>query len=620
MVVNRVPATPPTAPWVRLALLILLLVTFGLRAFHLDFQSLWSDEGISLVRSSLPPGTMLAQMPVEHVPGYFLLLHGWMRLVGSHDFALRYLSLLPSVWAVTLIYRLAADLGWPRAGLWAALLLATNGFQVWYAQEARMYSWLLAAGALSALACWRLFTRATGWGTWTVYVLATAATIYLHFFGFLAPLSHTVWAGGWLIWGRSRRVVWRWAAAGVAVALLFAPWGWRTLDLLRFEGWRPPLDPRQVPWLLLHAYSVGETMPDPWGRWLPWLYAGLALMGLAAWLRRARLAGAFLATLLGAAVGMVWLMVVRQPDFHVRYPILISLPLMLLTGGGIAALGGMRRTWGALLPALVGVGLVAANGAALQRLYVDTTLHKPDFRGAAAAINQGVTAADVVLVDGPNPELVFAHYYTGAAPVFDLRDLAGADPAQIEARLAEATQGAVTAWELLYFHTPGPVQHWLAVHGWPAAPSDHNGIRVSQVGLAHAPLPTHALALPFGPALTLTQAGVDGPHAAAGDLVRVTTTWQVQAAPPDYKFSLRLAAPDGSVVIADDYVPVNWFFPTTQWPAGGVVEDRRALSLPRDLPRGRYAITLRLYDPANGIPVETPAGQDVRLAEVDVIP
>jgi hypothetical protein len=29
-------------------------------------------------------------------------------------------------------------------------------------------------------------------------------------------------------------------------------------------------------------------------------------------------------------------------------------------------------------------------------------------------------------------------------------------------------------------------------------------------------------------------------------------------------------------------------------------------------------VTLRLYDPSNGVPVETPAGQDVQLGSVEI--
>jgi hypothetical protein len=71
------------------------------------------------------------------------------------------------------------------------------------------------------------------------------------------------------------------------------------------------------------------------------------------------------------------------------------------------------------------------------------------------------------------------------------------------------------------------------------------------------------------------------------------------------------------VILADDYMPQNWFAPTSQWSLGEVV-DQRALFLPVDLPAGPYQVALRLYDPANGVPVETPAGQDVVLGTVEV--
>jgi hypothetical protein len=612
----------------RLCALLLVLVAFALRAVRLDGQSLWSDEGISLVRSSLPLSDMLAQMPVEHVPGYFLLLKGWIALTGTTDYALRYLSLLPSVWAVALLYRLAADLGSRWIGLLAATLLATNGFQVWYAQELRMYSWLLAAGLLSTLCFWRLLTGSPnrGWGIWTLYVLATTATVYLHFFGFLVPISHAVFAGVWWLRGGGRDGLLRWAGAGVVVAILFLPWAARAWDLLAFEGWRAPLDPMQTPRLLLRAYSVGETMPAPWAAWLPWLYLALAVLGLAAWSRCARAAALFLGLLLATALAVVWLLVVRQPDFHVRYPIFLSVPLLLLAAGGLAGLSpgwwrpGRHSGWDRLVPLLGLAGLVAANGLALHRLYTDANLHKPDFRGAAQTIQAGVQPNDVVLVDGPNPDLVFNHYYDGPAPVHDLRPLEGASTEEVASTLAELTAGKESAWELLYFHTPGPVQVWLATHSWPAAPSDYNGIRVLAYALDTGPLEMRPLDVAVGPALVLAEAGVGGPQAKPGALLRVTTRWQVNAPPPDYKFSLRLQSAGGQVVAADDYAPQGWFAPTSTWTVGAPATDQHALRLPGDLAPGRYAITLRLYDPATGIAVESAAGQDIPLGEIEITP
>ena len=221
MSVSHVPAQPPVSRrrrQDRIILLALLLLATSLRVYHLDFQSLWSDEGISLLRSSLPLGEMLQTMPVEHAPGYFLLLALWLPLAGPSDFALRLLSLWPSVLAVAVAYRWAADMGSRRAGLVAALLLAVNPFQVWYAQEARMYSWLLAAALASTWLLWRLLggrypglAEGTGrpssrwWPIGLGYTVLTAATIYLHHYGFLVPLAHTIYALVSLGWTGDRR-------------------------------------------------------------------------------------------------------------------------------------------------------------------------------------------------------------------------------------------------------------------------------------------------------------------------------------------------------------------------------------------------------------------------------
>jgi hypothetical protein len=103
-----------------------------------------------------------------------------------------------------------------------------------------------------------------------------------------------------------------------------------------------------------------------------------------------------------------------------------------------------------------------------------------------------------------------------------------------------------------------------------------------------------------------------------GDLLRVSTHWQVLAPPPEYKFSLRLQTPAGQVSLAQDYAPHNWFTPTNTWPVGGEIVERRAFLLPPDFAVGRYQVTLRLYEPSTGVVAETPIGQDIVLGVVTV--
>lgn len=614
----------------RSAILLVVLLAFGLRAYHLDFQSLWSDEGLTLLRSAQPLDQLLATMPVEQLPGYFVLVHFWLPWAGDHDYALRFFSLWPSVLVVALVYRLAVDLGERAAGVSAALLLATSAFQLWYAQEARTYSWLIASSLWASWSLWRLLygVASQRWYFTISYTVAMILTVYQHFYAFLVPLAHTVFVLGWLVYRQQWRIFWHWVAAGLITLLCFAPWVARAWQILGFTGWRDPIDPWQIPWRFLTIYTVSESMPAPWQERLPWLYLALLGLGLGVWWRRRPAALLFLLCLTLLPWLAVFGLALRQPDTHERYVLFITAPLLLLAAGGLH-LGGLSkpvqvlayrlaRVGLYLAGGLVLVGLVAANWLALTEYYDNSALQKPNYRAVVEHIKRGAQPGDVILVDGPDPRIVLLHYYKGDLPVHDLRDLAEADFDQVDQRLTELTRGAQRAWEVLYFHTPGRVQFWLATRGWTSPPTEYNGIRVTLYGLADQPLVEQSLQVPFGPALLLDRVSRDPGPLPAGQLVRVSTAWQVLAPPPDLKFSLRLHDSQGNLVEAQDYGPQNWFLPTPSWPVGQTVVDQRAFLLRPDLPAGGYRITLRLYDPSNGTALETPQGQDVMLGEIDV--
>ncbi|MEZ4865286.1 MAG: glycosyltransferase family 39 protein [Caldilineaceae bacterium] len=610
---------------VRGALLLCLLVAFGVRAYHLDFQSFWSDEGISLLRSALPLPELLASMPVEHLPGYFVLLHFWIPLAGQADFALRFFALWPSVLTVAVSYRLATDLADRTTGLVAAALLATNAFQVWYGQELRTYSWLLATSLLATWFFWRMLSRPKEQPVlyWVGYVSAMTLTVYQHYYGFLTPLAHTLFAIGWTLYARDWRFLWRWASAGVITLLCFLPWLPRALQIFGFSGWRDPIDPWQIPWRVLTVYTVSDTMTSVWREWIIWLYLALIVAGLVTWAVRRGRAFFFLGVTVGAPLAIVLGLALRNPDFHERYTISISALLLICVAGAITFLprlargsGGGQRILRLLLSSfatlLIGV-LLAGNLQALQQLYTNTSFHKPDFRGAARMIEAWGEPGDVVLVDGPDPNIVFLHYYGADYPVQDLRFLLTAKSEEVDATLQVLTADAKRVWEVLYFHEPFRVQAWLAQHGWTSPPTDYNGIRLDLYGMADPTLATYPLGIPFGNALVLTAAELPGSPLLPGQLARVSTHWQVVAPPPDYKFSLRLQQVNGEMVQAQDYVPLNWFAPTPSWPVGGEMVERRSFVLPKDLPQGDYQVTLRLYEPATGAVAETPNGQDVLL-------
>lgn len=651
-VTQRPPQTAqgPFSP-TRLVMPAILLLAFALRACGLDAQSLWSDEGISLQRAAQSLPDLLATMPVEHTPGYFVLLHPWLRIAGDSDFALRYLSLLPSVLAVALIAAVARalhksrsrDTSTHRNGGWvatsAALLLATSGFQVWYAQEARMYAWLLALALVAIWAQWQMLEQEPegprqrlGWAA--AYAAATAGVVYLHLYGALLPLAQALFALGWLALRRQVRPFVHWLLAAAAALLLFAPWLPHALGILGFGGWREGGNAGSLPWRYWSAYTAGFALAEPWRGALLALYALLALGGVLYWWRTRAAALLYLLLLLLGPLTAVLLLAVRNPDYHERYTIYLTAPLLLLIAGGLAAFGpqpssstapspARGRAAHRFVPLLLLLLLLAGNGTALVRQQTDPTLQKPDYRAAAARIAAALRPGDVVLVDGPDPDKVFLRYFTAPAPVYAVSHLEEADYAATGAALAPLLEGAERVWEVLYFHPPAAVQVWLATQAWATEATDHNGIRVTLYGLREgengaSSAPDTAGETTFGPALTLEGVEVEPAQPQAGDLLRVSTHWFVNEAAPEYKFSLRLADAGGQQLYSVDYTPQNWFAPTNAWIVGQPASDQRGILLPSDLPPGLYRLTLRLYDPASGAAVTSSAGQDVLLAELRI--
>lgn len=119
----------------------ILLLAFGLRFITLDTRPLWYDDAFSVFLSergigAIVPGTAVDTDP----PGYYVLLSGWMNLVGQTPLAMRMLGVMLSVTTVALVYALGKRGFGTRVGNWAALLVALMPFQIYHAQELRMYA------------------------------------------------------------------------------------------------------------------------------------------------------------------------------------------------------------------------------------------------------------------------------------------------------------------------------------------------------------------------------------------------------------------------------------------------------------------------------------------------
>lgn len=83
---------------------------------------------------------------------------------------------------------------------------------------------------------------------------------------------------------------------------------------------------------------------------------------------------------------------------------------------------------------------------------------------------------------------------------------------------------------------------------------------------------------------------------AAGSPVRLRLVWKVNRTPSvDYKTSLRLVAPDGTLTAQTDALTLHSSYPTTMWRAGEIITDDYEISPKWGMPAGENALLLALY-------------------------
>jgi uncharacterized membrane protein len=310
------------------ALWLILLAGLALRLFRLGADSLWYDETVSaaLAGSALPELIRHTAGDI-HPPLYYILLRGWLILMGyptGHadaagiglEVAAGFFSLFFGVLLICLIYALARRLAGPRAALIAAALAAFSPYHIWYSQEVRMYTLGAVFGVVVTAALVQIANRKSQIANrksqitnrksqianckwWAIYAVAAVAGMYtLYYFAFLLiPLN--LWALARLgIFYRVPRAktdgsrasivcrfadlpfaICRWLPlllANLAAALLYAPW----LPIAFRQATDPPVPPwRSAPAFLasitesVNALALGQSAPG----WV-WPVAVLALV------------------------------------------------------------------------------------------------------------------------------------------------------------------------------------------------------------------------------------------------------------------------------------------------------------------------------------------------------
>jgi mannosyltransferase len=138
---------------------------------------------------------------------------------GASEFMLRLPSALFATATVPLIYALGAELDDRRAGLVAALLIATNATFIEWGQTARSYALFVALATLASV----LFVRGIKRGSAAClagYIASGTASVYAHLFGIFAVPSQ--WLSLFLFRPPRKRII-RLSLCMLAIGVLAVP-------------------------------------------------------------------------------------------------------------------------------------------------------------------------------------------------------------------------------------------------------------------------------------------------------------------------------------------------------------------------------------------------------------
>ena len=123
-----------------------------LRLYKIGSKSLWLDEACSVYLAKLPLFDMLSQIIKTdiHPPLYNLLLHFWI-VPSTSEWYVHLLSALFSIITVWIVFLIGKNLFSAKVGIIACFITSISSYQIYYAQEARLYALITLLCTLSFL-------------------------------------------------------------------------------------------------------------------------------------------------------------------------------------------------------------------------------------------------------------------------------------------------------------------------------------------------------------------------------------------------------------------------------------------------------------------------------------
>ncbi len=452
------------APWL---VVLLTLSGLGLRVLLLDSKGIWLDEAFSVWVAKFNVPEMLQTIVKfdQHPPLYYLLLHYWMAIKGDSVYNIRLLSVLFGAGTIPIIYLIGKRLSNVVVGLGAAVLLAVSPFNIFYAQETRMYTLLAFNVAVASYALVRLLTdprstkpigsqflsylRALRKGgtaepeadkepgdkqngdlygqrrrwppiqdietdlAWVTFIIFSAATLLSHNTAVFFPLATNLFVLGLMLYQRIRKSgplpafqapsVWNWVKAQVGIFILWCPWlpAFIQQSSRVYNEFWLPKPTWDTVVTTLRSF-LNASGPVPFPLVMLALYV-LALCAGLVYFRKKLSMFVFLAVLFATPVVGELLVSLRRPIFMDRTLIWISIPLFLFLAAGVAQ-------FRFRMIVLLTIGIFATYNVFTASDYF-RFYHKEDWNDPAGYVAYNYQKDDLVLFNSTMVQLPFDYYF-----------------------------------------------------------------------------------------------------------------------------------------------------------------------------------------------------------------
>jgi len=604
--------TTRSAPYIAAGIFILL--AFGLRFHAIGSQSLWNDEGNSVVQAERVPSDIIENAARDiHPPGYYLILSLWVKLTGSSEFALRSLSAFAGVLTIALTFAIGRKLYGAWAGAGASLFMALNSFSIYYAQEARMYALLVLWVALGFYCLILLLEKPDKWRVLALG-LVTAGGLYTQYAYALFMIPQGLLAIIW--WLNDRRHRGRsfacYMLANLIGIALFVPWMPTAIGQL--SGWQqtgsgitPASEALSV---LLRWLTIGIT-PGSAAIAIPLLLLAFAFFARTRFPERPRILAAPLWVSTPLTLFM-FLQLARPQNYKFMLPAETGMALWL--AGGLAALWHLSESASTRSPGrqaalrlvsraaalMAGAWLVFILTNHLPAAYSDPQLQRANYRGIVQTITESLRENDAIILDAPNQAEVFNYYYNGEAPVYSLPvGLGGNDPQTrqaVEGIIATHDRAFVVFWGETERDPQRIVETTLDSLAYSAGDQWFGDVRLSHYIMPQPFAIERQSDAQFGEYIRLSGYALNDETFAPGDALQVQFQWQTgQPLNTRYKVFVQLLDANGALQAQHDSEPSGGLQPTNRWSPGEIIVDNHAILLPNALPQGEYTLIVGLY-------------------------